>query len=847
MIPGVIQINAKQFKGAQIIRIGTVPAALSGDLVREVIAACRQAGASAELMLFSDTGNSGALQILLILRAIAPHPVAVAARLRDLTASIARNLEQQAFQCSTFVTQPDAEAHLPWTSPQRQTCICFYPPESDPAKTSWYLPGNYRTPGLTPVDFAAFAPVMTAFPGSILSLQVNTTSVYPYELQRIKQQIKNFEALSDDPKARTAADIYKYYESLSSDSKGVFEVNFFAFGSPAFSNELITKASLCGLKANRFPFALPPARHYFYRGNETMSSANFIYGHEQVYGRKLPKAYFRLTHLTSLDDLAESFPLPRDLESISGLRINRIITSAEPLPDILTRPDGIYLGQYYKSNQSVFLPVTDLTRHGMFTGKPGSGKTVFALGMLWQLHRHKNHYPFLAFEPAKKEYRSLLGPIPDLQVYTPGRQDIAPLQLNIFLPPKGVRLEQYLPVVENIFTLAVTMTHPLDVIFPQVIRQCYSRYGWRLDSTRDDKGVRIFGLHEFICEFRRYAKEHYGRSPEDFHNIETGGIVRLLAMRNPTFDTNESIDIESLLAKPTVIELDALSNNRQRSIVSGSLRSQIMLFLQQRDTSEETLKNVILIDEAHLLLDQNDTAQTGSAHSQSMVLEMLQNMTVILRSYGTALLFGDQSAKRLTSTILGNVNLKMMFRTDSTGDRQILADQALMTEEMSESIVSLPPGQAYMYCDRLREPVYITVPHYRQYLKLGITLPDEQVRDHMQIKLKPPFYQCRSCKGCKKECNIKVRSDARFIAEQLVMHPDLTEVLSDPYGRGQEAVILRFLKQDLPEETEAVLKKFRMTAADLPRLTDCVRIQLIRELLLNPECILSEEQMMSQE
>ena len=847
MIPGVIQINAKQFKGAQIIRISKVPAALSGDLVREVTAACRQAGASAELMLSSDADNSGAMQILLILRAVAPYPAAVSARLRDLTASIVRSLEQQAFLCSTFAAQPDAETHLPWTGSQGQTCICFYPPESDPAQTAWYLPGQYHTPGLKPADFASLAPILTAYPGSILALQINTTSLYPFELQKIKQQIKNFEALGNDPKAHAAAEIYRYYEALSSDRNGVFEVNFFAFGSLAFSNELIAKVTLCGMKANRFPFALPPARHYLYRGNETMSSANFIYGHEQVFCKKLPKALFRLTHLTSLDDLAESFPLPRDLAGISGLRVNRIVTSAEPLPDILTRPDGIYLGQYYKNNQSIYLPVADLTRHGMFTGKPGSGKTVFALGMLWQLHKHKNHYPFLAFEPAKKEYRSLLGPIPDLQVYTPGRQDIAPLQLNIFLPPKGVRLEQYLPVVENIFTLAVTMTHPLDVIFPQVIRQCYSRFGWRMDSTRDDEGVRIFGLHEFICEFRRYAKEHYGRSPEDFHNIETGGVVRLLAMRSPTFDTNESIDIESLLAKPTVIELDALSNNRQRSIVIGILLSQIMLYLQQRDTSEETLKNVILIDEAHLLLDQNETAQTGSAHSQSMILEMLQNMTVILRSYGTALLFGDQSAKRLTSTILGNVNLKMMFRTDSTGDRQILSDQVLMTDDMSESIVSLPPGQAYMYCDRLHEPVYITVPHYRLHLKLGITLPDERVRDHMQIKVKPPFYQCRSCMGCKKECSIKVRSDARFIAEQLAMHPDITEVLSDPYGRSQETVIRRFLGEDLSKETESVMKKFRMTAADLPRLTDCVRIQLIRELMLNPECILSEDQMMEQE
>lgn len=846
MIPGVIPINTKQFKGAQVIRIDRVPALLSGNLFREVISACRRAAASAELMLSSDAGNSGVLQILLILRALGPNPAAVTTRLRNLTGSVLRSLEQQSFQCSTSDAQQSAWNHLPWTGSPKQTCICFYPPESNPAETSWYIPGQYRSPGLVPADLAALAPVLTAYPGSILSLQINSSSLYPYELQRIRQQIANFEALGDDPKAHAAAEIYRSFASLSSDAKGVFEVNFSAFGNPAFASDLAGTVSLSGLKANTFAFALPPARHYLYRGNETMSSAHFIYGHEPVFCRKLPKALFRLTHLSTLDDIAESFPLPQNLQNISGLRINRTVTSAEPLPVQLTQPDGIYLGQYSKNKQDVYLPVKDLTRHGVFTGKPGSGKTVFALGLLWQLYQHKNHYPFLAFEPAKKEYRSLLGPIPDLQIYTPGRQDIAPLQLNIFLPPKGVRLEQYLPAVENIFTLAVTMTHPLDVIFPQVIRRCYSRYGWRPDSTRDDEGVRIFGLHEFICEFRKYAKENYGSNAEDFHNIESGGIVRLLALLTPTFDTNESIDIGSLLTKPTVIELDALSNNRQRAIVIGILLSQIMLYLQQRDTSDEALKNVILIDEAHLLLDQNETAQESSAHSQSMVLEILQNMTAILRSYGTALLFGDQSAKRLTATILDNVNMKMMFRTDSLGDRQILEGQSRLNPEMSESIVSLPPGQAYMYCDRLREPVYITVPNYREKLQLGITLPDEQVRAHMPVNIKPPFYQCRSCSHCKSACSMKVRSDARFVAEQLVLCPSVSEALSDPYGNQQLVELPRFLQQELPQEIEAVLQRFRMTTADLPRLTDCVRIQLIRELLLKPECILSEEQLMAE-
>ena len=839
--PGVIQVNPKQCKGAQLIRIDKVPASLSDDLLREILAGCRQATASAELMISSDRNNVGKLEILLILRAVGPSHTAVTIRLNNLTASIAHALEQRAFQCSTFLEDPDAEKMLPWSEASRQACVCFYPPESIPGETTWYVPGQYHTPGLSPVDLAGLTPILTAYTGSLLSIQVNSTSLYPIELQRVKQQITNFTALKNNPKAMAAADAYRYYESLSSDSQGVFEVNFFAIGNTAFTNDLMAKISLSGFRSSRFPFAVPPARHYFYRGNETMSYANFAYGHEPVYRRKLPKAFYRLTHLSSLSDFTESFPLPRNLEDVHGLRINRIIVSTEPLPDKLTLSDGIYLGQYYKNNQAVFLPVKDLTRHGAFTGKPGSGKTVFAIGFLYQLYMHRNHYPFLAFEPAKKEYRSLLNKIPDLQIYTPGRHDISPLQLNIFLPPKGVRLEQYLPVVENIFSLAISMAHPLDVIFPQVIERCYSHYGWRQDSTRDDKGVRIFGLHEFICEFRNYAYENFGQNQEDLSNIESGGIVRLKAMLTPVFDTDVSVDIESLLTRPTVIELDALSNNRQRSVVIGILLSQIMLYLQQRDTSEETLKNVILIDEAHLLLDQMETAEERSAHSQSSVLQMLQNMAAILRSYGAALMFGDQSAHRLTSTILNNVNMKMMFRMDSLEDRQLLESQARLTTEMSESIVSLPPGQAYMHCDLLHEPIYLTVPNYRENLKLGITLPDERVQNHMQIKPRPPFYQCRSCAHCKNECNDKVRSDARFIAKQLTYHPTIQEPLMQQYGL--EEAFRRFTAQELPGEIEKVLEKFHMTSANPQQLTDCVRIQLVRELLLRPECRLREEQL----
>ena len=385
------------------------------------------------------------------------------------------------------------------------------------------------------------------------------------------------------------------------------------------------------------------------------------------------------------------------------------------------------------------------------------------------------------------------------------------------------------------------MPHPLDIIFPQVIDRTYARYGWRPDSTRESEGVRIFGLHEFIREFRRYTQESYSQDPEALHNIESGGIVRLTALLNsPIFDTNESMDIEELLTHPTVIELDALSDNQQRAIVIGILLSQIMMYLRYRKNTHKGLKNMILIDEAHLLLDQNDTVQEGSPQAGSAVVEMLQNMTVILRAYGTSLMFGDQSAARLTSVILSNVNLKMMFRMDSLGDRQILAEEAMMSQDMITGMVSLPAGQCYMYCDQLPEPVYLTVPNAEAELKLDKSIPDEYVRDHMKTKIKPPFYQCSMCTHCQDTCDDHIRSDARFIARQLKDSARIRDLL-EGWASQQAENIPAYLKNDLAKDALETAGKFRINITNEERLIGCTRIQLIRELLMSSKLNIDED------
>ena len=592
------------------------------------------------------------------------------------------------------------------------------------------------------------------------------------------------------------------------------------------------------LRGYRLP-SLAANGSYVIRGNEWISGACIQYGHERHTPREMLTRLGRLTHLAPMNAVAAAFTLPQYTGDIKGIRINRVPACREPLPAALTGRDGIYLGRHFDSDLPVMIQPKDLTRHGFFVGKPGSGKTTFALGLLYRLYNHPNHYPFLAFEPAKTEYRSLMESIPDLRVYTPGREDVAPMQINPFMPPKGVRLEQYQQELEAIFAMAISMDHPLDIILPQVISRCYARYGWRANSTRDSAGARVFGIHEFIREFRRYIHEHYDSDAETLHNLENGGLVRLMAlMQSPIFDTVESLDVEQLLEHPTIIELDALNHSSHKALVMGILLTHIMEVVRQRHSAKGQLRNLILIDEAHLLLSQN--ARDDGARPVQAVVELLQNMTVILRDYGTALMFGDQSPSRLTDVIMNNVELKMIFRLDSRQDRVILSDTAKLSPAMVDALPSMPAGEGFMISSALTAPIYIITPDVDKALKLDRALSDERVRDRMKVRLKPPFGQCAVCGCCGANCDPDVRAEGQFLARQLMERGEVVRCLKDPERQRE---LSAFLGAPLEAAVGEILRRFDMRL-DERRLPGCARAQFIRALLIAPQFTLTEEELL---
>lgn len=834
-LKGIVQIWPYElWKGARIIRIVSIPKTIQEGAMRSVLTLCMRENVSVELCFTQISEAFGALTAFLIFRNLSGYAYEVKDRLDRTVKLVCTTLSTSGIQHT--VEDDDvskSDALKPFFGGRMSRCsgVGFFPPEFAPNPGNVYGPGQYAAPRGTDIDVAGILDSMADYSNALFSLQFNVTSIFPGERIAISNQRQRLSTLGSNALAHQALMAYNQLEQTN--GEGCYIVKLFCLGDPQFVESVAVKMQICQMRSYTLPPEITQKTEYVLFGDKWLNEAVVRYGHEPFWRDSLPKLLLRLTHITTLQGAVGIFNPAQMAGNIRGIRYSQSRTVEEPLPPAFANTDGILLGTHVASGQQVYISPESLTRHGMFVGKPGSGKTTFALGLLYRLQARPEQIPFLVIEPAKHEYRSLMERIPELRVYTPGRQDLSPMQLNPFLPPKGVTLDQYQSNLEAIFALAVSMTHPLDIIFPQVISRCYAQYGWRPDSTRDTEGVRIFGMHEFILAFRRYLHENYASDPEALHNLENGGVTRLMALMNtPLFDTNQSIDIDVLLETPTVVELDALGSGRQKALVMGILLTQIMVSLQQRQNRGNKLRNLILVDEAHLLLSQENTTQSGSANPSQAVVGLLQNLVLILRAYGTALLFGDQSPSRLTEVILNNVNLKVMLHLDSRRDREILGETAHMRREMLEDMATLPTGEAYMHCDAIRTPTRIITPNAEADLKLDKAMSDERVREHMNIELKPPFSQCIHCQ----RCDDKLRSDCRFIAEQI--KGDLGELIQS------HTKLARYLVDKLTQVDLNIAQRFHIDVVDVLTFHECVKIHLIRSILLDSRCNFSENDLL---
>lgn len=575
------------------------------------------------------------------------------------------------------------------------------------------------------------------------------------------------------------AETYRYYQN--SKNNALFNYNFTLYGSTEAVEDLASK--LHGTLA--YDSTVPLALKHIRFSNEDISLAdNFIplpwvINELLVQTERNPYIWtqdtvfqnlYRLPYIITAEEASSLFRLPIGTQRISaGLPINETESTSKTYAGNLINAGDIEIGLLKSSGNvdTIGISLKDLAKHMLVVGTPGSGKTTFSVSLLDRLWK-EHHIPFLVIEPAKNEYRALVQSIPELQVFTPGKNFISPFVFNPFVPPKNVKLETYKSTLKTAFAAAVSMSTPLDKIFEESINNCYSDFRWLDTYTVDDKG-KIFNISDFIKCFQNTFDE-IGYTG-DAKNIGRAGVVRLNSLIN-LFDNYFSIPIQDLLEKPTIIELAAIENSDQKALIISLLLLSILAYVNSNYVGEGGLRNVILLEEAHVLLDAEANVGQGNANPSAIAQGLVKRMLAEIRSYGVGIIIADQSPRKVSTDVVALTDMKMVFRLVEATDKQIMADCMNMSDAQLQRMSRLKPGEAFLFFNRLDEPEEVITPDYRLENNISITLSDEGIRklttywNNKQEYLRP-YPECKRIKYCSHSCNYERRILAREIARRI--------------------------------------------------------------------------------
>ncbi len=366
------------------------------------------------------------------------------------------------------------------------------------------------------------------------------------------------------------------------------------------------------------------------------------------------------------------------------------------------------------------IPLSELTKHSLVVGMTGSGKTNTCMGLLRECAHH--NVPFLVIEPAKAEYRSLLREEEfgrTLQVFTLGDETTSPFRLNPFVCPDGFPIATHLDYLKSVMTSSFAMYGPMPHILEEAVLRVYEKRGWDLAQNTNrhhgrverhllfptlgdllaeiDPVVQAIGYaQELTMDIRGALKTRIGSLLAGAKGLMLGGV--------------RSTPLETLLGRPTVLELASLGDDQEKSLLMGLLLIGIYEHRQAQGTVSGRLLHVTLIEEAHRILKNVSTTTSPEiANVAGKALDTFNNILSEIRTYGEGLIIAEQIPAKLSPDAMKNTGLKLAHRLHAVDDRTAVGDTMVLSRAQNQEVARLPDLSAVAFGAGLAEAVLIGV------------------------------------------------------------------------------------------------------------------------------------------
>lgn len=394
---------------------------------------------------------------------------------------------------------------------------------------------------------------------------------------------------------------------------------------------------------------------------------------------------------------------------VPGVKVNKRLEFGVDLSEQKTgNANAMTLGRLIKHHQTalpVQLPLRDYTRHTFISGVTGSGKTSTIKSMLMQAYKEK--VPFLVLEPAKTEYKYLENRIPGLKRYTLGIEGSYSFKINPFSFPVNIHIQTHVDYLKSVFVAAFPMYGPMPFILETALYNVYRQNGWDFISGRNiheaevERNELFPTLEDLYLEIDD-AIEKVGYSADVSSDVRGALKVRIGSLLNGAkgamLNTKTGNSIEELLQNPAIIELEYLGDNQEKVFLMGLLLISIYEQYISKGTYTEELGHLLVIEEAHRLLENTDTSTSNeSANMKGKALETFNNVLSEIRAYGQGLIIADQIPTKLSPDIIKNTNLKIIHRLFSKEDRLAVGESIGLKEEEIDELIRLKQGEAVIF------------------------------------------------------------------------------------------------------------------------------------------------------
>ncbi|MFH1127693.1 MAG: DUF87 domain-containing protein, partial [archaeon] len=373
-----------------------------------------------------------------------------------------------------------------------------------------------------------------------------------------------------------------------------------------------------------------------------------------------------------------------------------------------------------------------LTHMGVF-GSSGYGKTNLIQHMTTMLA--KQDVPIIIFDFSKMNYRDMIE-MPEfkgrMNVYTVGRE-IAPFRFNPLVPPKGVSITQWSKEFAEIFDHAYWLMGGGKHVVLKALDDIYDGAS-KMPKIKDLRNwVYAHGDSKVSARERNWIATAE-RPIESLNYRDTGKI----------FDVDIGI-LPSTFLEPgsiTVLELDSLSPNDRTFIIEIILQwLRDWLLLQG---AREDLNAVIVLEEAHHLVNREKTAKMGTESVIDLIFREI-------RELGVGIIYTDQHPSMISYPALGNTSthVYMNLGLDSKQNSDIHDASNMLGidyDEDGQYIRKLPVGHGFMLCRRLAfsSAFLVEFPHVK--VKKG-NVNDEKLLDILGDKaLKAAVVDARTVK-----------------------------------------------------------------------------------------------------